>query len=160
MLPPAGLEDRTPAEVVDATVTQFLNRFDTMRSGVCTDCGGVVQSALRVCAEHDANDTPCSECNQVAAGWIDCLCDVCRRGTGAPAWLAVQTQPPVAGLLYESGDWSDDPWPQKELGADLGYTETVVSTALPELRIAVEVDGRHVTATVDDEGTVATLAVD
>lgn len=160
MLPPAGLEDRTPAEVVDATVTQFLNRFDTMRSGVCTDCGGPVQSTLRVCSDHDADDTPCSACNQVAAGWINCLCDVCARGSGAPAWLAVQTQPPVAGLLYESGDWSDDPWEQKELGIGLGYTETVVSTAPPELRIAVEIDGSHVTATIDGGGTITTVAVD
>lgn len=58
-LPPEGLRDRDPDEILDATIVYALHRLNTMDDGVCPACGGPVDATLTVCDAHDAGDGIC-----------------------------------------------------------------------------------------------------
>lgn len=153
--PPAGLQDRTPAEIVDASIAYMMARTESLSSGVCPDCGGTVSGELDVCTSHDAGDGVCSACGRNFLGIIRWHCDSCKLVFAAPSWAMAVQHPHVRGSLTDAtGGHLEDPWDVVHSGYEQSWSEDLVSS--DPVRIVVTVpleDGSH-QLTIDETGSI------
>lgn len=155
--PPAGLEDRTPAEVLHATFAYQLHRAEMMMDGVCPTCGGRVRTALDICDDHESTDGTCDACGTPFLGVVHWRCLTCKNAISGPSWAPLLTHPAVIGFYYEHGiELAHSTW----AGLDRGnaWQEELFSEDPPKLRFSVTLEGNQLSATVDETGAV--VAVD
>lgn len=143
-LPPAGIRDRTPTEVYDATVVWGALDLLATGRGVCPRCSAPIERSVTVCDDHDATDGVCERCGyrHAAIGRADCT--NCPFESRAPFVLYCLAAPDVLAFLATRGvdplgDWAAVDW-----------TETITGTDPFEARFTCTVDGDALTLTVDD----------
>lgn len=155
-LPPEGLRDRTPDEILDATIVYTLNRVETMNDGVCPDCGGTVDTSLTVCAEHDVGDGLCDACGEYFLGTITHVCGSCKNNFRSPSWEPLARHPAVVSFYHEHGvDHVHESW--AAIRRCFGWREHLLSTDPPRLQVTVPLEGDELHATVDETGNVVEI---
>lgn len=144
--PSAGIEDRSPDEILEAALTQLFVRTASLRSGVCPDCGGRATGSLSVCPDHDPIDGICPACNRYFLGVTGWECRTCKLRFGAPSWAVAVIMPRVRSTLVAKGvEYSDDPWEVANMGYLQGWTEELAAIDPPSLALHVPTDeGEHV----------------
>lgn len=153
--PPAGLANRSPEQILDASILHMITRTEALMAGVCPDCGGPVEGTLHVCEDHDPDGGVCEACGRGFLGVIWWRCDVCKLGFGAPSWAAAVQHPTVRSLLAEEGiDYRDDPWRAVHVGYERGWAETAISTDPLRIRIDVAVGEETTELVLDGSGSV------
>lgn len=153
--PPAGLADRSPEDVLDASILHMITRTEALMAGVCPDCGGPVEGTLHVCKDHDPSDGVCEACGRGFLGVTWWRCDVCKLGFGAPSWAAAVQHPTVRSLLAEEGiDYRDEPWRALHVGYEHGWNETVVSMDPLRVRIDIAIGGETRELLLNGSGSV------
>lgn len=63
MLPPAGVRDRTPSEVLSAATIWGHLELLAQGKGICPRCAGRLDESVSICREHDDSSGLCSACN-------------------------------------------------------------------------------------------------
>lgn len=155
-LPPEGLRNRNPDEILDATIVYALRRLNTMNDGVCPDCGGTVDATVTVCEGHDAGDGICDTCGEHFLGSITYVCDSCKYDFRTPSWEPLTDHPEVVAFYHDHGiqhvhnSWEAIrrcfQWHEKQLSAD------------PlRLRVTVPLEGDELHATIDETGTIVKI---
>lgn len=148
--PPAGLRDRTPTEVLHATMTFQLRRVESMMDGVCPMCGGSVETRLEVCRNHDATDGPCDECGTPFLGQVSWRCLRCKNWMGGPSWAPVITHPSVVSFYYGHGIEHDhSTW----AGLVRGYyvREELIEADPPRMQLTFSHDNDELSITLDND---------
>lgn len=157
-LPPAGLRDRDPDEVFAATVAYSVRRFETMVDGVCPECGGPTDASLSVCADHDASDGICDECDVAFCGVVRLECSACRFAWRSPSYAPALSHPAVVAFYHDHGvDHNPASWPAIRRG--LEWREELDSLDPPRVRLHLDRDGDELAMTVDSNA-VAVVAAD
>lgn len=96
-IPPAGLQSRTPEELMVLIDFMDYPRASTVAGRICPLCSGVLDHRLDICDEHyNLQDRPCDNCGFSAQVRWRRVCQVCKfDGQGAiegllkahPAWI-------------------------------------------------------------------------
>lgn len=141
--PPAGLVDRTPAEVAAAFDAWTRNRFQLAMDGICPSCAGETSTEIRRGDEGDISTTH--------------RCENCEYEARAPLFGHVISHPAVVSFYYDHGvDVTDLPyWEIRALARDLD--ETVTAEDPLTVTIAVEMSGDRLEVTLDGELAVTDL---
>ncbi len=86
---PAGLTERTAAELRAASTVAALRQIQSLFDGLCPACSGPVQGWLECCPDHDPTGT-CARCERKFAAWARFRCRVCKNhSTTSPKTLAL-----------------------------------------------------------------------
>ncbi len=88
-LPPAGVRDRDPEEVLLAATTLGQSEYVAASQGVCPRCSATVSRELRACPDHHADDGICSTCGHRREVLFSARCRVCNFATGGGPVMAL-----------------------------------------------------------------------
>lgn len=99
---PAGLSERTPAEVRTASAVAALREVRSLFDGLCPACSGPVESWLECCPDHNPTGG-CDRCGMQFAVWARFKCRICKNhSTTSPKSLAV-FHPAVVSFYDDHG---------------------------------------------------------
>lgn len=102
--PPAGLDDRSPAEVLELAHARFEHEIGMLAADTCPECGGGVDTGLAVCLDHDAGETTrCRTCGLSLGAVAELGCRTCGYGRVTPPLLAHIRVPQVLEVLNAHG---------------------------------------------------------
>ncbi|MEF8881368.1 MAG: helix-turn-helix domain-containing protein [Halapricum sp.] len=102
-LPPAGVEGRTPEEMLRAAWTWGRLEMMAVASGICPRCSGSVEQSVRVCTDHDADGGRCSTCHNRDAISVSFECTTCIFEGGGSAAIGLVAQTELLDLLTDHG---------------------------------------------------------
>jgi hypothetical protein len=146
-LPPAGVQDRSAAELLGAALTWSYAEWLVAAKDVCPRCSATVDRSVTVCEGHDDGEPFCDRCGRRQAVAFRVECENCNfeQGSIVSMHLAASTEL-LAFLTARSVDPLVDPW---NWGWE--YEEEVVSTDPFEGRFTFTVDSDSITLTADDD---------
>ncbi len=154
-LPPAGHADRTPEEVLRATLSYELYRYDARSEGVCPDCGGRVETWLEVCEDHPESGF-CDACAARDRTLVRWLCGSCREDSTGPGYALALRHPAVGAFLQDRGlEPRRGSWELMKVGGQ--FDERVESTDPIRVRYTLEYEGHTIELTVEGDGSVRTV---
>ena len=151
-LPPAGLRNRTPTEVLRAAWTWGNLEIFAMSAGICPRCSATVDHTLRVCEDHDASDGLCAECRGRQAVRLTVSCTNCIFGSGGIFSIDLVSNTDLLDLLTDHGLNPVVPDSIRRVNEVHGdYEETLISRDPFRARFTFDVDGDTLALTVDDD---------
>lgn len=146
-LPPAGVPDRTPRELLQAASVWTTTRAMALAREVCAGCSAPVETTATVCADHDPGEDRCSECGQRFAVSVRHDCTNCTLSITSPFSTHLLDEPALVDFMTDHD--------VDLLGANgfhmAALEETVLSTDPFEARFAFTADGESLVVTVDDD---------
>ncbi|MFB6353866.1 MAG: ArsR family transcriptional regulator [Halobacteriales archaeon] len=152
-LDPAGLTDRTPAEVYAAGWVRTFQHVHSMIEGVCPTCTGPVERELDVCADHEDDDGLCGRCGRRARVIARFRCSVCKDWARSTLGGVAKYHPRVVGFCYDRGlslqYGANDLDHLTELLSRASTTVEVLSTDPARVRVTTELDGDNVRLELD-----------
>jgi DNA-binding transcriptional ArsR family regulator len=151
-LPPAGVRDRTPTEVMRAAWTWGNLEILAISAGICPRCSATVDHTLRVCEDHDASDGLCAECRGRQAVRLTVSCTNCIFGSGGIFGINLVSNTHLIDLLTDHGLNPVVPDSIRRVNEVHGdYEEDLLSTEPFRARFTFDVDGDTLALTVDDD---------
>lgn len=151
-LPPAGLRDRTPTEVLSAAWTWGNLEILAISAGVCPRCSATVDRTLHVCDDHDADEGRCMECRSQQGVRLAVSCTNCIFEAGGIFSMTLTSNTRLLGLLTDHGLNPVAPDSLRRVNEVHGdYEEEVISRDPFRARFRFAVDGDTLALTVDDD---------
>lgn len=148
-LPPAGIRDRTPAEVVEAAYVWTVTQAQALHRGVCPRCSAPVDDSVIACEEHDA-DGVCDACDRRYAIVTHSECTNCPFELGGSAIGYLHTNPDLLAFLFDHGfDPLSSVFPSTLEVAT--FEEELRGTDPFEARFTFAIDGDELALTVDGD---------
>lgn len=154
-LPPAGLRDRSPTELLEAAEIWTVAAAHARSRGVCPQCSAPVDQDVQVCEDHEASKGRCVNCDQHFAISIVERCRNCIFEMTSIFTIQLLTCPELMSFMI---DHDVDPIAPEGFHVANLERETVVSTDPFEARFTFAVDGDAITLTVDDELSVVDVS--
>lgn len=151
-LPPAGLVDRTPDEVLRVAYTWSNLELLAVGSGICPRCAATVDTELSVCPDHEG-DGDCSNCNSRFAALLIASCTNCIYKVGCAAAMGLLSSPALLEFMFEHGLDPFSPRSVYRLDRFLNeYDEVVRSVDPPRVALTFSIDGDDLCLHVDENG--------
>lgn len=150
-LPPAGVRDRSPSEVLHAARIAGTLEVYALSEGLCPRCSGTIEQTVSVCEDHTTGETLCENCQSRYATGVSFTCTNCIYKAGGGGGLALLTADAFIELLVDHG--------LNPVGVDSmtavnrahqNYDETVLSTDPLRVEYTFRIDGDSLSLTVDD----------
>ena len=147
--PPSGVRGRDTAEALDAFDAYHRARLRQLGDGVCPDCAGRAHGRIAFVEPTGLPDVADGESRPVVAG----ACGECDFSVRVPVSVALADHPTVVAFLADHGvDARERPlW---NLGPE--WSEAVLSTDPPAVRVSVTLDGESLRLLVGNGPTVVT----
>ena len=150
-LPPAGVRDRTPEEVLRAAWTWGNLEIFAMASGICPRCSATVETSVRVCEDHDASDGLCPSCESVYAVAANVSCTNCIFVSGGGAVIALVANTDLLTFVTEHGLNPVAPESIRVLNGVHGdYDEEILQRDPLRARFTFHIDDDSLALTVDE----------
>ncbi|MXR50615.1 hypothetical protein GRX03_03190 [Halovenus sp. WSH3] len=102
-LPAAGVQDRTPAELLHAARIAGTLEVYALSAGVCPRCSGTVERDISVCKDHDVDGGLCENCQSRHAVGVSFQCTNCIYKAGGGPGLGVITDTALLAFLIDHG---------------------------------------------------------
>jgi len=149
--PPAGVQNRTPDEVLEASWVWGTLEVLTLSSGICPRCSATVEWSHSVCSDHDTDDGLCSTCEGRYAVSVHTECTNCIFAAGGEPVNALAANTDLLALLTAAGrnPVNPDAVPRVET-AHGAYEERVHETNPLRAEYIFEAGGDRLALTVDD----------
>lgn len=152
-LPSAGIQGRSPLELLDAALAWSFIELDAVANGICPRCAGRVVHAVDVCADHEADGGVCDRCNTRFAVIFVSRCTNCDRKAQGTIKYHLLADPAVRSFFETRGiDTLAPAW--EDMAALYDYEEEVLGTDPFEARVTFTVAGDDLAVVVDDALTV------
>lgn len=159
-LPPAGLRNRTPEELISVLSYREGPRQMLSTGGICPECSAELHRTMDVCPDHhEPKDGPCPTCGFSVAVRVRGYCTVCKyHTTGTPSGF-LNNHPAILGFHWEHGLAGDYPYARADFDAlqsireEMAAVETqleVVAHDPTRIEYAVEYEDEWVALTVDE----------
>lgn len=155
-LPAAGVQDRSPREMLEASDTWSAAERLAMTNGVCPRCAGTVEDTLTVCDGHDEGDGVCEDCNTRLGVTVRSRCTNCRHTKVGALDLQLLADPAFRAAFDRRGV-DIIATPLEDLSALVIQDHEVLEADPFRARITYDVAGETVTLLVDDEFTVTEI---
>lgn len=149
-IPPAGVYDRSPSEVLDAAAVTTVAGIQQIARGICPRCTATLDRTVRVCEKHDDTDQFCDQCGHQFGLSVGVRCTNCifKSISPYPAYALGHTD--LIGFMIEHGI---DPF---TTSAHLSAcNEIVLSTDPLRAQYTFTFDDDSLTLTVDEDLAVA-----
>lgn len=147
-LPPAGVRDRSPAELLGAAEVWSVAAAHARSRGVCPRCSAPVEHEIRVCDDHDAGDGRCETCDQRFAVTVLERCRNCIFAMSSIATIRLLASPELMRFMIDHGV---DPMAPEGFHVSNLEREVVDSRDPFEARFTFTADDETITLTVDDD---------
>jgi DNA-binding transcriptional ArsR family regulator len=158
-LPPAGVRNRTPDEVLRAAWTWGNLEIYAMASGICPRCSATVETETYVCDDHDASDGLCPACESVYAVHVGMGCTNCIFKSGGAAAIALLTETALLTFQTEHDLNPIAPDSIRVLNdVHSGYDEEILQRDPLRVRFTFHVDDDCLSLTVDENLDVVDVA--
>jgi len=146
-LPPAGVHNREPSELIHAGEIWSLAHGQASARGVCPRCSAPIDRSVNVCENHDTTSGRCGACDQRFGVTTTISCTNCIFGGEYvfTAYLLGNTD--LMGFLIDHGI---DPI-QPNAFHLTEFDEEVLSIDPFEARFTFTADGESITLTVDED---------
>lgn len=146
-LPPAGVADRAPGEVLQAASVWTTAAALALARDVCPRCSARVDCSVDVCEDHDAGDGRCEACGQRFAVGMHYRCTNCILVEKTPFSMYLLDDADLVAFMVAH---------DVDMLAPNGFhmaalEETEVSTDPFEAAFTFRADGDSLTLTVDDD---------
>lgn len=160
-LPPAGVQGRSPEEVLSAAFTWGDLQFMARGSGICPRCSAALEEAVDVCPSHDPGDGVCPACNNRYAVQHQAHCTNCIYTSTGLFMLSLLATTELLAFLTARGLNPITTDSELAVYAVTGsYDEEIISTDPFKARFTFTVDEDAITLTVDDDLTVVAVTKD
>ena len=150
-LPPAGVRDRSPDEVLPAARLSGTMDVYALSEGVCPRCSATVERTVSVCEDHAADETLCEACQSRYATGVGFECTNCIYKGGGGGGLALLTDDAFVEFLVDHGY---NPIAVDSTSAvnrvHQNYEEDVLSTDPLRVEFTFRLDGDALSLTVDE----------
>jgi hypothetical protein len=154
-LPPAGVRNRTPDEVLQAAWTWGKLEIYAMATGICPRCSATVETTTLVCDDHDASDGLCPACESVFAVATNIACTNCIFEGGGAAALGLLSETELLTFLTEHGLNPIAPDSIRALnGVHSDYDEEILQHDPLRARFTFRIGDDWLSLTVDEALTV------
>jgi len=102
-LPPAGVPDRTPTEMMNAA--QAWTNLDVLANsaGVCSRCSGTIEQSVTVCEDHVPSDGVCDHCDRRYAVLFEVECGTCHYNKEGIALTCLLAKTELLSFLTDHG---------------------------------------------------------
>lgn len=150
-LPPAGVRNRSPAELLRAAEVWTVAAAHARSRGVCPRCSAPVEHEIRVCDDHDTGDRRCDACDQLFAVTVYERCRNCIFEMASIFTIQLLASPELMAFMI---DHDVDPMAPEGFHVANLEREEVVSTEPFEAQFTFAIDGNAVTLTVDHDRSV------
>lgn len=147
-LPPAGVRDRSPAELLQAAEVWTVAEAQARSRGVCPRCSATVDDEVRVCVDHERRDGRCPTCDQHFAVSLVERCRNCIFGMTSIFTVRLLASPELMAFMIDHGV---DPMAPEAFHVTNLEREEVISTEPFAARFTFTAEGDAITLTVDDE---------
>ncbi|WP_290816819.1 helix-turn-helix domain-containing protein [Halovivax sp.] len=153
--PPAGLDGRSPDELVEAAETFIETNAAPMLNGVCPECAGRTATTISVCDDHAVDESGlCSACETRYESWAVLRCRQCQYERKASIWYATLHHPAVVSFLYDHGHEAMSPF--RSFTSDLARIKRDIGVEVVEtdpylFRVMLPIDGERLSVTVTEE---------
>jgi DNA-binding transcriptional ArsR family regulator len=149
-VPPAGVYDRTPAEILDSAGIWTVADVQAIVRGVCPRCSATVDSSVHVCEDHDTANEFCDQCDHQFGVSIDVRCTNCTFKTVSPYPTHALGTIDLLSFMTHHGI---DPFVSDAFHLR-ACTEEIISIEPLRAKYTFTVDGDSLTLTVEEELTV------
>lgn len=161
-LDPAGLTDRSAAELYAAGWVRGFQRLFSMMEGVCPACSGPVERSLEVCEDH-REDGLCGNCGYRPGIVARFRCAVCKEWSVSTIGGVAKYHPAAVGFHYDHGlplqyGFND----LEHINERLERTETdwtVVDEDPQVVRVTMRIDGDELRIDLAEDLTVLDVGV-
>lgn len=154
-VPPAGVQGRTPDEVLRTAWTWANLEILAISSGLCPRCAGSLSYDRRVCEDHDATDGLCETCDNAHAVRTSVACGNCVFESGGAFVVRLVAHTELLSFLTDHGYNPVAPASPRRLNEiHEDYEETVLSRDPFRARFTFTVADEALTLTVSDGLTV------
>jgi hypothetical protein len=148
LLPPAGIQDRTALELMEAAEHWTATQAYALARGVCPRCSARIEFSPQVCEDHTVADERCAQCDLRFAVQFSASCTNCLFDMGAPVAMYLGKHAAVMGFMIEH---DIDPTSSEGYSfAVFDAEESVLSTDPLRVRISYSVDNDSLSVTVDE----------
>ena len=156
--PPAGLRERSAAEVSQAAYHWNLHRFESLMGGVCPQCAGTTAIRTEVCPDHEAEPGDrCATCQRRHGYVFRAVCRTCKYAHRGPFKMAVLSHQAVAAFLYEH-DVSFDYASFDAFLRSQDFRERLVAEEPLRIAVSIPVDDEELELVVDADLNVVETA--
>lgn len=147
-LPPAGLRDRSPSELLQAAEVWTVAAAHSRSRGVCPRCSAPVDQDVKICDDHDRGDGRCESCDQHFAVALVERCRNCIFEMTSIFTIRLLASPELMAFMIDHGV---DPMAPEAFHVTNLEREEVISTEPFAARFTFTADDDAITLTVDDE---------
>lgn len=102
-LPPSGMEDRTPSEIVEAAHEWSLNELVSTAKGLCPRCASAFDEWLTVCDDHGYAGSHCQRCGNRHAVRHSASCTNCTYDQRVVLGIAFLDDTELQSFLTANG---------------------------------------------------------
>lgn len=152
-LPAAGVDDRTPREMLEASDIWSAAEDVALSNGVCPRCSGTVEDTVTVCENHDGDEGVCERCHTRRGVTVSSECANCSHTTEGTLLFHLLGDPTFRSV-FDSRGVDVMATPPEEMSAFNIVDHEVLGTDPFRARITHAVEGDEVSLIVDDELTV------
>ncbi|MFB6121220.1 MAG: hypothetical protein ABEJ68_08915 [Halobacteriaceae archaeon] len=146
-LPPAGVRDRTPEELLGAAEIWTVTEAHAIARGVCPRCSAAVTRSVRVCEDHDGGTGRCDRCDQQFGVTMQTACTNCVFEEEAIFTKHLLADPDLMAFMLDHGV---DPIAPE--GFHVGALEEMILSADPfEAAFSFRADSEVLTLTVGED---------
>lgn len=155
-IPPAGLQDRTPEELLEAAEIYSVKETHASVRGVCPNCGARVELSVEVCENHDSEGGQCETCGRDNNAMLRHNCTNCNMGgTAGFAFYLMRS----IDLLRFMADQGMDPIAPDAFHLT-AFEETIISTHPFEAQYTYVADSNSITLAVDENLSINVVSKD
>lgn len=152
-LPAAGMENRTPREMLEASDIWSAAEDVALTNGVCPRCSATVEDDVTVCEDHDESDGVCDRCRTRRGVSVRSECRNCAHTTRGSLLVQLMGDPAFRAV-FDSRGIDVIATPPEEMSAFDVVDHEVIDTDPFRARITHVVEGDEVSLIVNDDLTV------
>ena len=146
-MPPAGIHDRTPSDLLRAAEIRSVARSLSLTRGICPMCGASVERSVRVCDDHEAEDGHCATCDQQFGVTTRVACTNCILRSESVFTGYLLGEPALMEFMIEHG--IDPVYPE---AFHLASAEETIHSVEPfEASFKFTAHGDSISLTVDED---------
>lgn len=153
-IPPAGIHDRTPTEILDAAGISTVSDVQSIVRGVCPGCSAAIDRTPQVCENHNSEDAFCEQCDHQFGIRIAVECRNCSFRTVSPYPTHALGTIELMAFMTTHGI---DPFASDAFHLR-ACEEEILSTNPLEAKYTFTADGDAITLTVGNDLSVTTVS--
>lgn len=160
-LPPAGVDGRTPTELLNAAKVWTHLEILATSAGVCVRCSGIIEHSITVCEDHAPSGGVCDHCDRRYAVLFEVECSQCHYNREGIALACLLSKTELLSFFTDHGLNPLIPETHDRISeSPANYEEQVLSIDPVRATFTFTADGDALTLTIDEDVSVIDVTRD